>query len=106
MTLSGAPSWASSTACAWRSWCGADRRRTPALAATRRSCVRATSLAECRPGSNLDDAQQGADRHRHAEFEPRPEVFEAPRVHADLPAAAALAVAHEYRLETRVEVVL
>jgi hypothetical protein len=32
MTLSGAPSCASSTAWAWRSWCGANRRRTPALA--------------------------------------------------------------------------
>jgi hypothetical protein len=34
------------------------------------------------------------------------EVLEAPRVHADLAAAAALAVAHEYRPKTRVEIVL
>jgi hypothetical protein len=30
MTTSGTPSRAISTACAWRSWCGAKRRRTPA----------------------------------------------------------------------------
>jgi hypothetical protein len=30
MTISGTPSRAISTACAWRSWCGANRRRTPA----------------------------------------------------------------------------
>src|SRR5512133_207255 len=36
MTISGTPSRAISTACAWRSWCGAKRRRTPASRATRR----------------------------------------------------------------------
>ena len=34
------PSRAISTAWAWRSWCGAKRRRTPALTARRRSWVR------------------------------------------------------------------
>jgi hypothetical protein len=44
-----APSWASSTAWAWRSWWGAKRRCTPALPATRRSWARAASLAQGRP---------------------------------------------------------
>jgi len=33
MTTRGTPSRAISTAWAWRSWCGANRRRTPPLAA-------------------------------------------------------------------------
>jgi len=33
MTFSGTPSRSNSSACAWRSWCGAKRRRTPARAA-------------------------------------------------------------------------
>ena len=40
MMLSGMPSRASSSACSWRSWCGAKRRRTPARAASRRSSER------------------------------------------------------------------
>jgi hypothetical protein len=36
ITTRGTPSWAISTAWACRSWCGAKRRRKPALAAVRR----------------------------------------------------------------------
>ena len=38
-----------STACAWRSWCGAKRRRTPAMAARRRSSARAPVCDQTRP---------------------------------------------------------
>jgi hypothetical protein len=40
ITTSGTPSWAISTACACRSWCGAKRRLTPARTAIVRSCRR------------------------------------------------------------------
>jgi hypothetical protein len=49
VTTSGTPSRAISTAWACRSWCGAKRRRTPALAAVRRRSARAAALAQCRP---------------------------------------------------------
>ena len=49
ITTSGTPSWAISTACACRSWCGANRRRTPANAAVRRSCLRAAEGSHLRP---------------------------------------------------------
>ena len=38
--VSDTPSRAISTAWAWRSWCGAKRRRTPVLTAKRRNWVR------------------------------------------------------------------
>jgi hypothetical protein len=44
MMFSGTPSRASSTAWAWRSWCGANRRRTPASAARRRSSLLTVAL--------------------------------------------------------------
>jgi hypothetical protein len=107
MTLSGSPSRASSMAWAWRGWCGANRRLTPALAATRRGCARAPSAAQGRPRvPSLDHAQQRTDRHPDAQLEPGPEVLPAPAVHADLAPAAALAVAHERGSGTRLEVVL
>jgi hypothetical protein len=46
---SGIPSRASSTACAWRSWCGAKRRPTPASAARRRSSARTAGADHARP---------------------------------------------------------
>src|SRR3954447_21127209 len=49
MTMSGTPSCAISTACACRSWCGAKRRRTPAVAAMRRSSARAGAGDHGRP---------------------------------------------------------
>src|SRR3954453_3253388 len=49
MTMSGTPSCAISTAWAWRSWCGAKRRRMPAVAAKRRSSARAAAGDHGRP---------------------------------------------------------
>ena len=49
MTISGTPSRAISTAWAWRSWCGAKRRHTPAAAAVRRSSARAAADDLWRP---------------------------------------------------------
>jgi len=49
MTLSETPSRASSTACAWRSWCGAKRRLTPASRACRRNSLRTAAADQRRP---------------------------------------------------------
>ena len=57
-------------------------------------------------GPSVDHAQKRPDRYAHARFEPGAEVLPAPGVHADLAAAAALAVPDQDRSETRVEVVL
>src|ERR671911_557425 len=105
MMISGTPSRAISTACAWRSWCGAKRRRTPASRATRRSSVRAAAAAP-RPSARgaVDDAEQRSDRQLNAHVEPGRELFLGPVVHADLAAAAALAAPHQQRTATRVQV--
>ena len=66
MTISGTPSRAISTACAWRSWCGAKRRRTPASRATRRSSQRAAAAAHGRPRvAPLTTQKQRPDRQLH-----------------------------------------
>jgi hypothetical protein len=57
-------------------------------------------------GPSVDHAQQRPDGHAHAQLEPGAEVVPAPRIHADLAAAAVLAVPDQDRSETRVEVVL
>src|SRR5436309_1072892 len=49
MTFTDTPSRASSTACAWRSWCGAKRRLTPASAACRRNSLRTAAADQGRP---------------------------------------------------------
>jgi hypothetical protein len=49
MILSATPSRASSTAWAWRSWCGAKRRRIPAWAASRRNSTRTLARDHGRP---------------------------------------------------------
>jgi hypothetical protein len=49
MTISEIPSRDISTACAWRSWCGANRRRTPAAMAASCSCLRIPAGAHGRP---------------------------------------------------------
>ncbi len=49
MTISGTPSRASSTACVWRSWCGAKRRLTPSCAAVLRSSAHAAAHDHWRP---------------------------------------------------------
>src|SRR3954468_6389980 len=94
ITMSGTPSWAISTAWAWRSWCGAKRRRTPAVAAVRRSSARAAAGDRGRPRVGaVDDAEQGADREFEAQVDPRLQVLPGPFVHADLAAASAFAAA-------------
>src|SRR4051812_27321637 len=88
MTMSGTPSCAISRACAWRSWCGAKRRRTPAVAATRRIWARAAAGDHGRPRVGpVDDAQQRADRELEAHVKPGPQLLPGPLVHADLAAA-------------------
>src|SRR5215216_2673884 len=105
MTISGTPSRAISTAWAWRSWCGAKRRRTPVARATRRSSVRAAAAAHGRPArGTVDDAEQRPDRQLNAHVEPGRELFPGPVVHPDLAAAAALAAPHQQRAAARVEV--
>src|SRR5215212_7758131 len=49
MMFKATPSWASSTAWAWRSWCGANRRRTPAWVARRCSSNRTLEPDQPRP---------------------------------------------------------
>ena len=67
MTSSGSPSGDISTAWACLSWCGAKRRRTPALAAARCSCVRTAAGAQGRPAVGPRNTQnQRADRQRGA----------------------------------------
>src|SRR5829696_10387731 len=105
MTISGTPSRAISTACAWRSWCGAKRRRTPASRATRRSSERAADADHGRPRVGpLTTQNSGPTRQLDSRLEPGRELFEGPVVHADLAAAAALAAAHQQRSAARVQV--
>src|SRR3954453_5946545 len=105
MTVSGTPSWASSIAWAWRSWCKAKRRRTPARAASRRSMARAEAGCQGRPRVGpLMTQNSGPTGHRAANLEPGFELFEAPVVHADFAAAAAFATPDQDRAAAAVEV--
>ena len=70
-----------------RSWCGANRRRTPASRATRRSSERAAAAA-------------------HARLQPGLKLLPRPVVHPDLAAAAALAAPYQQRAAARVQVSL
>jgi hypothetical protein len=92
---------------AWRSWCGAKRRRTPARAASRRSIARAGCGLPRTPARRaVDDAEEWADGHGAAHGHPWFELFEPPIVHADLAPAAAFAAADEDRAAAAVEVEL
>src|SRR5215218_7311785 len=105
MTISGTPSRAISTACAWRSWCGAKHRRTPASRATRAQlAARGGGRPPPSARGAVDDAEQRPDRQLNAHVEPGRELFEGPVVHPDLAAAAALAAPHQQRTAARVEV--
>src|SRR4051812_24827363 len=96
MTISGTPSRAISTAWACRSWCGANRRRTPAAAAVRRSSARAAAGDQWRPRVvPFDDAQQRTDRKLGPQLQPGLELLPAPGVHADLATAPALAAPNQ-----------
>src|SRR4051812_47755057 len=109
ITLSGTPSRASSTAWAWRSWCGAKRRRIPAWAASRRNSTRALALDHGRPrvGPSMtqNSGPTGSSR-RAASGEPGAQLLPAPGVHADLAAPAALAAAHQQPAAPEVAVAL
>src|SRR4051812_7439598 len=96
MTFSGTPSWASSMAWAWGSWCGAKCRRTPARAASRRNIARGGGLPGAPTGGAVDDAEQRADGHGPADGQPALELLKAPVVHADLATAAAFAAPDQY----------
>src|SRR4051812_12845765 len=78
MTFSGTPSWASSMAWAWGSWCGAKCRRTPARAASRRNIARGGGLPGAPTGGAVDDAEQRADGHGPADGQPALELLKAP----------------------------
>src|SRR5687768_16512876 len=104
-TISGTPSRAISTACAWRSWCGAKRRRTPASRATPRSSERAAAAAQGRPRvAPLTTQNSGPDRQLDPVLEPGLKLLPRPVVHADLAAPAALAAPHQQRTAARVQV--
>src|SRR4051794_82616 len=105
MTISGTPSRAISTAWAWRSWCGAKRRRTSGC---RGGLTELRARGGRRPGAPAgrpaQDAQQRPDGQRDADVEPWLKLFPGPVIHSDLAAATALAAAHEQRAAARVEV--
>src|SRR3954471_13261658 len=105
MMFSGTPSRASSSAWAWRSWCAAKRRRTPARAATELAAhggARPRSSA----GRAVNAADQRPDRQLEPRVQPRPQRLPAPPLHPDLASAAALAVADQDRSAPVVKVVL
>src|SRR3954453_4004578 len=107
MTISGTPSRAISTAWAWRSWCGAKRRRTPASAAVWRSCSRAAACVQARPTVwSGQDAEQRTDGQFDADSQPLLQLLPGPIVHADFAATAALAAADEDCAAAGVEVSL
>ena len=60
MTLSDTPSRAISTVCACRSWCGANRRRTPARTASERNVARAGAGDHGRPCVGLSMTHSSA----------------------------------------------
>src|SRR3954447_25286154 len=94
MTMSGTPSCAISTAWAWRSWCGAKRRRTPAVAAVRRSSARAAAGDHGRPRVGpLTTQNRGPTGELEAHIDPTLQVLPGPLVHTDLAPAPAFAAA-------------
>ena len=81
MTISGTPSRAISTACAWRSWCGAKRRRTPASRRPRGRRAATLRAAPAAPRARRRDGPRGRTADRH----PAPARPHQPRHHLDLP---------------------
>jgi hypothetical protein len=107
MTLSGTPSRASSSACAWRSWCGANRRRPPARAARRRSSLRTAAPDQGRPRVGPSMMQNSGPTGSPARSVSHGRRCSQPRsFHADLSALATLGVADEQRPAPGIEVVL
>jgi hypothetical protein len=107
MMLSGTPSRASSSACAWRSWSGAKLRLTPARAATRRNSLRTLAADQARRRVRPSMMQkQRPHGQLSAGGEPGAQLFPAPVVHADLAPSRALAAADQQRPTPLIEVVL
>src|SRR5688572_17757504 len=103
MTISGTPSRAISTACAWRSW----RKASPhAGLAGDAAQLSAGGGGRPRPPARgaVDDAEQRSDRELDPRFEPGRELLPGPVVDADLAAPAALAAPYQQRSAARVEV--
>src|SRR5215218_10294455 len=92
MTIGGTPSWAISTAWAWRSLV---RREASPYAGLAGDASYLSARGGGRPGPSargaVDDAEERPDRQRDTPLQPRRELFPGPAVHADLAAAAALA---------------
>jgi hypothetical protein len=97
---------ASSSAWAWRSWCGAKRRRTPAWAASRRDSTRTLAIAQGRPRVGPSTTQNSGPTGKSRRAASQGESCSQPQASsgADLTAATALAVAHEQRAAPGVEV--
>jgi hypothetical protein len=105
--FSGTPPRAISTACAWGSWCGAKRRRTPACTSDA-SQLRADSSGRPRPSprGSLNDAEQVPDGKDSALRRPGTQLSPAPIIHADPAALTALAVPHQQGAAALVEIAL
>src|SRR4051794_3272531 len=105
MTISGTPSWAISTAWAWRSWCGANRLRTPAAAAVWRISLRAAAVVHRRPRVGPVMIQNSGPTGRiEPGCEPGMQFLPGPVVHADLATAPALAAPDQDRSAASVQV--
>src|SRR3954463_320846 len=106
MMFSGTPSRASSSAWAWRSWCGATRRRPPARAASRRNSLRTAAPDHGRPRGGPSMMQNSGPTRRSRRGLPRLPFPPPPLVHPAPAPPAALAVADQDRSAPVVEVVL
>jgi hypothetical protein len=105
MTTSGTPSRFISTAWGWRSWCEANRRRTPAARAASRSWTRIPDGEQGQPRVGpAQHAEQRADRQPVTDPEPRVELPPGPTVHPDLSPFAALATTHQHGAAGPVEI--
>src|ERR671932_750714 len=106
ITFSGTPSRAISTAWAWRSWCGAKRRRTPAWAASRRSCERAPVCGQDRPLVGPWMMQNSGPAGSSSRCDAHAFICSQPVVHPGLAPTATLAAADQQRAAARIEVTL
>jgi hypothetical protein len=86
-------------------WCGAKRRRTPAVAAVAPSCARAALADHARPQVGpLRMQNSGPTGSSTRSLQPRLDVLPGPIVHSNLTTAPALTAAHEHRATPPVEV--
>ena len=105
MTISGTPSRAISTACAWRSlvW----RKASPhASLAGDAAQLGAGGGGRPRPSARSagHDAERWPDRQLDPRLQPRLKLLPGPVIHTDLAAAATLAASDQQRSAARVEV--